>query len=199
MQFPTVSENLAIANQNQHQNLPLLSVIHCILHLYILFKLLNAFSIIFPKWEWNPNPDDYDACFNINPLPKLTSYASLSQDDWSTCLEFFCNVKWKVHQDDMTASVELAFLAHLSGYTFTVNTPAQLATLIRKVVNQLYKMKINLVPGSTCPKNKCVGKPLPAGRLLGAVPFISNEHRKIIALFTIKARGYGLKDWNIDF
>ena len=67
------------------------------------------------------------------------------------------------------------------------------------MIQELTGIKINLVPGSTCPKHKCVGKPLPAGRLLGAVPFISNEHRKIIALFTIKARGYGLKDWNVDF
>ena len=158
-----------------------------------------AFERIFPKWEWNSDPDEFSMCFQLDPVPELNSYASLSQDDWSTCIHFLCSVEWKKHDSVCTAFVELAFLAKLTGFVFSTKTPSQSATLIRKVINQLTKMQIEGIPGRTCPKSKCVGKPLPAGRLLGCLPLLSNEQRKHLALFAVRARSHSLKDWNVDF
>ena len=143
-----------------------------------------AFERIFPKWEWNSDPDEFSMCFQLDPVPELNSYASLSQDNWSTCIYFLCSVAWKKHDNIYTAFVELAFLAKLTGFVFFTKTPSQSAILIRKVINQLTKIQIEGIPGRTCPKSKCVGKPLPAGCLLGYLPLFSN---------------HSLKDWNIEF
>ena len=159
----------------------------------------STFQRIYPKWEWNRNQSYFCSQFQLDPVPDLTSYASLSQEDWATCIRFLSTLQWKIQDSLTTAFVELAFVAYLRGFQFSMKTPSQCATMIRKVVNQLSRIDAKIVPAKTCPKSKCVGRPLPAGRLVGALPWITDHERKHIALFAAKARSHSLKDWNLNF
>lgn len=111
---------------------------------------------------------------------------------------FFQQIEWFLDDSFNTSFIELAFLFWDCDYRFeAANTPADIATLLRKCVNQASKMNHSqcLVPGKTSPKAKSNGKTFPAGIVTGCVPRIHDSTLKKIAVEFFNGRTQHLKDW----
>ena len=97
---------------------------------------------------------------------QLCSYASISQGDWSTAVEFFLQTEWFCEDNFKTSFIELAFHFWECGFRFEVaKTPADIASLLRKTVNQSFKISLSnpLIPGQVSSKAKSNGKTFQQG------------------------------------
>ena len=101
----------------------------------------HLFEAVLPKWIWKiPQTECWKSNFN-KELP-LRSYVVITNLDWKTAIDFFLQIEWCLAEDFKTAFIELAFFFWDGGYRFQeAKTPADVATWLRKCVNQAAKIK----------------------------------------------------------
>ena len=191
--MPTIQE-LEVLNEDIVRVEP-----QCLPHELTMLHSIDAFSRVFPKWDWNQDESTFNISFNFDPCPVLNSYASISPEDWLEGIRFFSSLKWKTDPDALTAFVELAFHAHYADFNFSCKSPAKLATLLRKICNQCMKMNVDIFPGVVCSKSKCRGKPLPAGRIVGADFLWPNPARQQLAIYAVRSKTHALTAWGREF
>ena len=158
------------------------------------------FEAALPKWLWNPIESvvwkteaqcDFQA-----------TYAAISQADWNCAIEFFQVIQWHCDDAFSTSFIELAYLFWDEGFKFQdCNSPAKVATMIRKCANQFNKAENNhqLLPGAISSKAKSNGKTFPAGLIVGAYPKIKSNTLKKIAIAFFHGKSQCLKDWLTPF
>ena len=158
------------------------------------------FEAALPKWLWNPIErvvwkTEAQCDFQV-------TYAAISQADWNTAIEFFQFIQWHCDDSFSTSFIELAYLFWDEGFKFQdCNSPAKVATMIRKCANQFNKGENNhqLLPGAISSKAKSNGKTFPAGLIIGAYPKIKSNTLKKIAIAFFHGRTQCLKDWLTPF
>lgn len=161
----------------------------------------HYFERILPKWMWT-HPQTVCWISNFAKDTQLCSYASISQGDWSIAVEFFLQTEWFCEDNFKTSFIELAFHFWDCGFRFEVaKTPADIASLLRKTVNQSFKISLSnpLIPGQVSSKAKSNGKTFPAGLVLGGYPKILPSTLKRIAVEFFSGRSQHLKDWKFPF
>ena len=158
------------------------------------------FEAALPKWFWNPIESavwktEAQCDFQI-------TYATISQEDWNVATDFLHAIQWHRDCSFSTSFIELAYLFWDEGFRFqNCNSPAKVATMIRKCVNQINKGD-NLsqwLPGAILAKAKSNGKTFPAGLIKGAYPKIKCNTLKKIAIAFFHGRTQCLKDWLTPF
>ena len=155
------------------------------------------FEAILPKWFWNPLNDNVWIP-TIDEDFQISSYASITAENWSNAIKFFRSIKWFLNDNYQTSFIELAYLSWEKHFTFrNCDTPAEIATMIRKCINQASKHDVihQLIPGRISPKAKSNGKTFPAGFVQGAYPCISVDTLKKIAVSFFNGNSLGLKSW----
>lgn len=132
---------------------------------------LNAFKYFLPKWTWDQNPDSFDWSSEFPLDLQPSSWASISQDNWRIAVNFFKTLKWKIDDSLCVSYIELAYHFFFSQEAFSgiENSPSNIASILRKVINQAIKLDSHfpLVIGTQKPGCLSRGKALPAGYLQG--------------------------------
>ncbi len=158
------------------------------------------FEAVLPKWMWTfPNGEIWKS--QATKDCQIT-YASISHEDWTTAVDFYCSIQWCLNESFCTSFLELAFLFWDNGFRFQdCNSPAKVATLLKKCVNQGNKHEncAPLTPGSISSKAKSNGKTFPAGYVKGGYPKIPTDTLKKIAIAFFHGKTQSLKDWLSPF
>ena len=161
---------------------------------------LEIFKFYLPKWMWEPEIEKFDWVSSFPSDHRLSSYACISQANWETALAFFRTLKWQINENLHVSYIELAFHFHYSGFSFVGvdQTPSEISTIIRKVINQA--SKCNLQHALVCGTQKagCIseGKTLPAGFVKGCKPLLNITAIKNLAVQLLRGRKHGLKHWD---
>ena len=87
------------------------------------------FEAVLPKWMWNlPAGETWTSQATSD---FQITYATISQEDWKTAVNFYCTIQWYLHDSFATSFLELAYLFWDSGFRFqNYHTPAKVATLL---------------------------------------------------------------------
>ena len=168
----------------------------------LIYWALSCFQNIYPKWMWEPNPQKFVWKPDFIPCT-LRSYATMSQNNWETCLGFLHSLTWIQDPSYQTAYVELAFAAWYQDVRCCdiSNNPKEYAQLIRKCINQCCKRQEQgrAVPGNQKAKCKSQGCTLRSGYLSDCWPLIPCKSLKFLALYSIKVKSQKLSDWGTPF
>ena len=115
-------------------------------------------------------------------------------------MDFFLQLEWYSCEQFQTSFIELAYIFWDSGFRFEVAcSPAAVATLLRKCVNQASKLNLCLVPGKVTPKAKSNGKTFSAGIIQSGFPICQVKTLKKIAVEFFNGKTKALKDWKFPF
>ena len=160
---------------------------------------IEAFVKHLPKWTWYPIIEEYTWVPDF-PLQPPGRYATISNADWESGLQFMNQVKW-IPDNGKTSYIELAYEAWFRGVRLcdTNPNPSAYATVFRKICNQASKVSAGkIIPGPQ--KSACVskGKTLPAGFICGSA-LISTNALKQLAIVVLRGRGQKLKEWEQPF
>ena len=159
----------------------------------------HFFEKVLPKWFWNVPPSDVWKSQVAKDI-QLKSYASINIADWHAALDFFSQLEWHSCEQFQTSFIELAYIFWDSGFRFEVAcSPAEVATLLRKCVNQAFKLNLCIVPGKVTPKAKSNGKTFPAGIIQSGFPICQVKTLKKIAVEFFNGKTQALKDWEFPF
>ncbi len=158
------------------------------------------FEAVLPRWYWHPLSDPCWTSSAAGDFP--ITFASITQPDWDSALCFFLSIQWHINESFLTSFIELAYLFWDKGYRFeSCNSPAKVATMLRKCINQAGKSNNDsvLTPGVISAKAKSNGKTFPAGYIKGAFPKIDCVCLKKIAVAFFQGKTQCLKDWDFSF
>ena len=162
----------------------------------------HVFQYYLSKWNWEPECGIYTwkSCFPDDMRP--SSFASISERDWSTAIAFLKSLKWCIQDGLKVSYTELAYHFHFCNFKFeNANTVSKTTTMLRKVINQSFKCSSEhpLILGSQ--KSKCIseGKTLPAGYVLGSRPLVMQDAMKSLAVVLLHGRSHALSKWDVPF
>ena len=157
---------------------------------------------IFPDMLWEDKQNDYKwrpQRVEDLPKPKETQIAHVA---WETYVSFLCSLKWKEGPELSISFVELAFLFCIRGNRIPEREPA--TTTFRELTTELRKAMLflknntaqSLFPGDwQRSQNRSYGKSLPAGCIVGATPWFSNNELRAFANVLHRGAGKNLSTW----
>ena len=164
---------------------------------------LDIFQYFLPKWLWNQDSFSYEWTSNFPCDLKPSSWAKISKENWEIAIGFFKSLRWEIDDSLCVSYIELAYHFHFNHFTFSgiENTPSNISTLLRKVINQAIKLESNwpLVIGVQKPGCLSKGKTLPAGFLKGSRPCLCIHSLKHLAVRLLHGRQPGLVHWKSLF
>ena len=132
------------------------------------------FRTTYPGFAWHYSETDFS--FSWTPEdPICPSKLDLSASDWQVFVSFGKSLKWLLDDQVMCTYQELAFLFVARGHHFGCREEhfQELVLKLRRCCVVLSKTR-NAFPGTpTARATKCIGKVLPQGALVGALPFFA--------------------------
>ena len=155
----------------------------------------------YPSWLWNLQINRCQSVQNLH-ISECPQQWPLDVADWEPIRDFLCGCKWFLHAEKSTAFVELAYLLLVRDFKLSDVDPdttsfRQIYERLRKALAFLHRKDYQLFPGiwARC-ENKNDGKALPAGRLTGAIPYMSNQELQGFAKLLQIGAGKTLRSWS---
>ena len=154
----------------------------------------------FPGLAWDTEESDFSITLDFPDEPP-PSKVLFGAEDWITVLAFFRSLQWKVHDEVLCTYQELAFLFYKRGFRLR-SRPSHFQDLVlqlRKCIVTIQRTPC-AVPGTpTARATKCIGRVLPQGAVVGALPFFAQN--ELLAFCRILAEGAGrsAETWTFPF
>ena len=159
------------------------------------------FQKCYPNWLWgvNPNHCQQMQCEIAENCPQRWP---LDPWEWSQIVSFLQDCRWFFSPRKSIAFVEMTYiflvrkfqLVECDGQTTSFR---QVYERLRKAFSFIHRKNMGLTPGTRNKSdNKNEGKALPAGKLDGVMPYMSNDELRGFAKLLQMGAGKALKTWS---
>ena len=157
----------------------------------------------FPQWLWSLPTSQYTWKPKI-PIGILCPKRwSTSAQNWVTCCSFLRSLMWKIDSQQDFSFNELAVLLHERGFQLHFSHEEVTYLDIYKLVREAISLLNVDASASTHPgtfhttKPRCCGRVLPQGSIQGAIPYVTDAERVVIAQLFHCGAGRTLESWKL--
>lgn len=154
----------------------------------------------YPGFAWTVCEEDFTFVW-VPPQQCSPPQTGLGPQDWDTFLAFVPGLKWMIDDSVHSTYQEIAFLFHHRGFRLSdrPNHFQELVLRLRKCIVSLGRSPFALPGKPTARAYKCIGKVLPQGAIVGALPFFAKG--ELLAFCSVLASGAGrsAESWSFPF
>ena len=154
----------------------------------------------FPGLAWEIDVSEFNITLNF-PLESPPPKVLFGIDDWHTVLAFFQSLHWKVQEGVLCTYQELAFLFYKRGFRLRQRPPhfQDLVLQLRKCIVTIQRTPFALPGVPTARATKCIGRVLPQGAIVGALPFFALDELHAFSRILAGGAGRFADSWTFSF